>query len=209
MPLPPAHPTRTPRHVRSIRIEAFERDDGLWDLEASLTDVKPYAFQLRTGPRPAGQPVHDMKLRLTFDLRMNVVDVVAVSDEVPYPGHCETIGPDYRALVGLNLLDGFRKGIATRLGGIHGCTHMSELAAVLPTAAVQALAGAAIRVDDDERRPMQLDRCHALRTDGEAVRIHYPRWVAGVRHDAAAPAEVPAPREPAPAANQRFEDVPR
>lgn len=209
MPLPPAHPTRTPRHVRSVRIEAFERDDGLWDLEASLTDVKPYPFELRTGPRPAGQPVHDMKLRLTFDLALDVVDVVAVSDAVPYPGHCETIGPDYRALIGLNLLEGFRKGIAARLGGIHGCTHISELAAVLPTAAVQALAGAAIRVDDDQRRPMQLDRCHALRTDGEAVRIHYPRWVAGDRQAAAARAAVPVTPSPAPAANQRFEDVPR
>ena len=24
--------------------------------------------------------------------------------------------------------------------------------------------------------PFQLDRCHALRTDGEVVRLHYPRW---------------------------------
>jgi len=29
---------------------------------------------------------------------------------------------------------------------------------------------------DAAEQPFQIDRCHALRADGEAVRIHYPRW---------------------------------
>jgi hypothetical protein len=35
-------------------------------------------------------------------------------------------------------------------------------------------------------QPFQIDRCHALRSDGEAVRQHYPRW-----HQPASPAAAP------------------
>ena len=28
----------------------------------------------------------------------------------------------------------------------------------------------------DGRKPFQLDRCHALDSGGEAVRLYYPRW---------------------------------
>jgi chromosome condensin MukBEF MukE localization factor len=59
---------------------------------------------------------------------------------------------------------------------------MTELTDVMPTAAIQALAGEVIRnmesTDQDGRpvKPFQLDRCHALRTDGPAVARYYPRW---------------------------------
>jgi hypothetical protein len=101
---------------------------------------------------------------------------------VPYPGHCDTIGPDYGMLVGLNLFKGFRDGVKKRLSGINGCTHITELAMVLPTAAVQAFAGDVLDTrdgadaEDQTHKPFQLDRCHALRSDGEAVAKFYPRW---------------------------------
>jgi hypothetical protein len=62
---------------------------------------------------------------------------------------------------------------------VQGCTHLTELAQVLPTAVIQGLVGEVIRPRGDrpgDPKPFQLDRCHALRTDGEAVRLHYPRW---------------------------------
>lgn len=58
MPLAPVSSSRKPLHVRSIQVQAFERDDGLLDLEAHLTDVKPFDVPLTAGVRPAGQPVH-------------------------------------------------------------------------------------------------------------------------------------------------------
>lgn len=189
MPLPPADSKRTSKHVRAIRVEAFERDDGLWDIEARLTDTKPEPFELATGRRPAGAAVHDMWLRVTIDTSMNVVDVAAVSDTVPYPTQCDTIGPAYRALVGLNLLDGFRHGVRARLGGTAGCTHLTELTSVLPTAAVQAFAGTVYRrqtIGQTDQQPFQLNRCHALRTDGQVVQRWFPRWFNAV--PAAAPA---------------------
>ena len=177
-------PNRRHVHTRSIRVDAYARDDGLWDLEAVLTDTKSRDFPLAAGMRAAGDPVHDMVLRVTIDTKLNIVDALAESRWVPYPGHCDTIGPDYRKLIGLNLLQDFRRHVQGRLGGVHGCTHITELANVLPTAAVQAFAGEVFKTRDaahanhqhDEKMPWQLDRCHALRLDGPGVATFYPRW---------------------------------
>lgn len=179
MSLTPPATSRKRMHTRSIRVEAYARDDGLWDLEATLSDVKDHDFPLLSGLRPAGEPVHQMHLRVTIDQRLNIVGAEAQSVAHPYAGHCDEIEPDYAKLVGLNLMRGFRGALKERLGGVRGCTHITELAAVLPTAAVQAFAGSIFRPDllaDGEHKPFELDACHALRSDSEAVRLFYPKW---------------------------------
>jgi hypothetical protein len=183
MPLPSPTTSRAPRHTRSIVAQAFERDDGLWDIDAHITDVKNRLVEIASGPRPAGDPIHDLWLRITVDTQLNIVDAIAVSDAVPYHGYCEAIAPAYQKLIGLNLLKGFRLAVKERLAGIDGCTHLTELAGVLPTATIQAFAGDVLPtrdgvVDDTGAHPpFQLDRCHSLRRDGPAVAKFYPRWV--------------------------------
>lgn len=177
-------PTRRHVHTRSIRADIYARDDGLWDVEAELVDTKSRDCRLASGVRPAGEPIHRMRLVVTIDTRFDVVDAQASSLEHPYPGYCPTIEPAYRELIGLNLLKGFKRAVRERLGGTAGCTHLTELTDVLPTAAVQAFAGEVIPPRDgaDDARtgpadkPFQLDRCHALATDGPAVARYYPRW---------------------------------
>ena len=46
--------SRSLRHTRAITVEAYARDDGLWDLDASIRDVKTRDIQLPSGDRPAG-----------------------------------------------------------------------------------------------------------------------------------------------------------
>ena len=41
MPLTPSTSRRALKHTRAIQIEAFARDDGLWDIDAHITDIKP------------------------------------------------------------------------------------------------------------------------------------------------------------------------
>ena len=182
MPLSPSLVQRVSKHTRTINIEAFARDDGLWDLDAQITDTKTRDSSLASGVRFAGSPIHELNLRITIDTDMTIVDAEAVSDAVPYPGFCNTIGPDYKKLVGLNLLRQFRFGVNDRLAGMKGCTHITELAQLLPTAAIQAFAGDVIDTRDGAddtnftEKPFQLDRCHALRVDGLAVAQYYPRW---------------------------------
>ena len=176
MPLPVSDIERELVHTRRVRYEGYKRADGLWDIEAHLTDVKSHDVKLKTGVRRAGLPIHDMVVRVTIDRKLNVVDALSVSDAVPYPGGCETIGPAYKKLIGLNLAKKFREAVKERLGGVLGCTHITEMLAGLPTAAIQSFAGEMREERAPGRRPFQLDRCHAMDTTGATVMQWYPEW---------------------------------
>ena len=179
MPLPDTKVERELLHTRRVRYEGYRRADGLWDIEAHLTDIKNHDYHLKTGVRRAGQPVHSMWLRLTIDRKLNIVDAAASSEAVPYPGGCETIAPAYRSLIGLNLVRHFRQKANELLGGVRGCTHLTEMLAGMPTAAIQSFAGEMKEEQDDGAKPFQLDQCHALETSTETVRIWYPKWSKG------------------------------
>ena len=195
MALPNAASERQLKHRRSIDVQVYARGNGLWEVDARIVDVRTGATALATGVRPAGEPIHEMLLRLVVDEAFNVVEAGARTLAMPYPGACEAYGDAYGRLVGLNLMRGFRHAVKERLGGALGCTHLTELAQVLPTAVVQAFAGEVFdtRGDaPDSVQPFQIDRCHALRADGPTVLAHYPRW-----HRRAAPARVATTGAPA------------
>jgi hypothetical protein len=63
------------------------------------------------------------------------------------------------------------------LGGIRGCTHVTELAGMLATAAFQTMAGQGLQ--DPDRKPFHIDRCHALDATKAVVGRYYPRWYKG------------------------------
>lgn len=179
MPLPSPAADRQLKHRRTLDVQVFARGDGLWEVDATLADTKTRDIPMADGPRPAGSPIHDMLLRLVVDPQLNVVAAGSQTRAMPYPGLCSEHGDAYATLVGMNLLQGFHKTLREKLGGIRGCTHITELAQVLPTAVVQAFAGEVIDtrgLAEGATKPFQLDRCHALRSDGPAVREFYPRW---------------------------------
>ena len=166
-------------HRRAISVEIFTRADGLWEVDATLLDTKNRDIPLANGVRAAGMPIHDMLLRLVVDDQFNILAAGSLTRAMPYPGQCNQLPDGYSGLVGMNLLRGFRAAIKARFAGVNGCTHISELAQVLPTAVIQAFAGIVLDTKEgsvDGGPPFQIDRCHALRREGEAVRVHYPRW---------------------------------
>lgn len=176
MSLQPPPVARVRAHTRRIIVEGFRREDGLLELDASLTDVKDTDYPLASGLRKAGDPVHLMYVRVTLDAEFTIVHAEACSEWVPYPGGCDTIGPKYSQLVGLNLVRGFRRTVGEMFDGVSGCSHITELLFSLPTAAIQTFATFRRETDDDVGKPFQLDRCHALETSTETVRRYYPRW---------------------------------
>ncbi|MCH7343626.1 DUF2889 domain-containing protein [Pelomonas sp. CA6] len=187
-----ASPARQLLHRRSLDVQVYARDDGLFDVEAELKDLKNCDLPLAAGLRKVGEPLHHMRLVLVVDRELTIRSAGSSTDWMPYPGHCEHHGDAYRALVGLNLFKGFRAGVKERLAGVKGCTHLTELCQILPTAVIQALAGVVLDTREgsaDGRPPFQLDRCHALRADGPVVQTHYPRWYRG---RPATPAPLPA-----------------
>ena len=178
MPLAISPVVRTRLHTRRVSYEGFQRDDGLFDLEGHLTDVKDHDYMLLTGLRAAGDAVHEMWVRVTIGLDFTIHSIEVKTDAMPYPGACDQITPEYSNLVGASLLHGFRKTLYAAMGGVQGCTHINELLAQAPTAAIQMLAGLTREIEGDEK-PFQLDRCHALETSTDTVRRYYPQWYRG------------------------------
>ena len=174
--LPPTV-AREPIHTRAIEIRGFKREDGLFDIEGHLVDTKPYDFKLAAGLRPAGEPVHGMWLRITVNRELVIVDAAAATDDMPYVGECDKATPHYRKLVGLAIRPGYHQKLKELFGGVRGCTHITELAGAVATAAFQSMAGQGLQPPD--RKPFQLDRCHALDSHGPVVARYYPRWYKG------------------------------
>ncbi len=170
-------PARTPLHRRRIEITGYRREDGLYDIEGRLLDRKDVEFPVGGRLKPPGEAVHDMWLRITVDRELRIVDAAAATDAMPYEGACDRITPDYAKLVGLSIGPGYLRHVKERLGGVQGCTHITELAAALATAAFQTFAGQGLAPPD--RKPPQLDRCHALDSHGPTVARFYPKWYRG------------------------------
>ena len=172
-------------HTRSIECKGYEREDGLWDIEAHLTDVKTMAHSRHHGgrERQPGEPVHDMWLRLTIDLDMTVRGVEAKTDEGPYL-NCGGIAPNFNHLTGLTIGPGWRKQVTERVGGVRGCTHLVELLGPLATTAFQATNRARqARVEGKPltKKPYQLNSCHVYKDDSPAVLERWPQFYTGPR----------------------------
>jgi hypothetical protein len=179
MSLPTAAPERQLKHRRSIDVQIYARGNGLWEVDARVTDIKTHDTVLAEQVRPAGDPIHDMLLRIVIDEAFEIHEAGSLSAWMPYVGRCDDHGDAYCQLVGLNLMRNFRRELMARLGSARGCTHLTELAQVLPTAVVQAFAGEVIDTlgsGPEAQQPFQIDRCHALRADGPVVQEFYPRW---------------------------------
>lgn len=185
MPLSPSTATRKKIHNRHIVLEGWKREDGLWDIEGRITDTKTHDYSLGSGVRRTGEAVHDMCVRITIDPHFNVVAAEAHSDAVPYPGGCETIAPAYQKLVGLNLMHDFRRSVHELFGVVKGCSHITELLMVMPAVAFQTFASDMTDEDinDPSRKPFPLDKCHALETTTETVKLYYPLWYRGGQPD--------------------------
>jgi hypothetical protein len=104
MSLPPAAPQRQLKHRRHLDVQVFARDDGLWEVDATLLDTKTRVTQMADGPRPPGAPIHDMLLRLVVNRELDIVAAGSDTRAMPYPGLCSEHGDAYAQLVGLNLL---------------------------------------------------------------------------------------------------------
>jgi len=180
-------------HTRRIEAHGYARPGGLYDLEAHLVDVKTHDKIGPAGVRRAGEPVHDMSLRITIDSDLHIVAAEACFDAFPYQDACDQIAPDYGKLVGLRIAPGFSSAVRERFSGTRGCTHMTDLIGILATLAFQTMANQRARDAQAVSRPFQLDRCHALATSGEIVRRYYPRWFNSSKTGICGPGVEPSP----------------
>jgi len=185
MPLPAPAP-RKHLHTRTIKCEGYERDDGLFDIEAQIVDTKAYAADEPVrGHRPAGAPVHDMQLRLTLDRSMTVRAIAVTTNHAPYD-ICPSVAPGYQGLVGARIGAGWRKALADAVGRTKGCTHITELLMPAATVAFQTMGSWKQDKDQDldsapKERPLFIDGCKAWAADGPVVQKLYPMYYRGAR----------------------------
>ena len=179
MPLSPPQP-RQHLHTRAIDLNGYQREDGLWDIEAHLTDTKTYGFPNRDrGAIGAGEPIHDMWLRVTVDETLTVRAVEAATEASPF-SICGEATPVFEKLVGLTIAPGWRREAKKRVGGVHGCTHLFELLGPIATVAIQTMVRSTTQKPRDPKaKPRHVDSCHALRGDGPVVKEHFPEFYTG------------------------------
>lgn len=174
MPLsPPAD--RTPLHTRRIVIDGYQRADGLIDVEATLTDTKPYDFGNEDRPHiPAGEPLHGMSLRMTMDEQLNILVCEASMDWTPYTV-CPGAAPNFAALAGLQIRPGFLRAAMGRVAGTTGCTHLRELLQQVATTAYQTAYSLRMRRGHEAgSAPGLIGTCYAYAEDSPVVIRRWP-----------------------------------
>ncbi|MHA1598121.1 MAG: DUF2889 domain-containing protein [Alphaproteobacteria bacterium] len=167
-------------HTRDIRCQGFKRDDGLWDIEGRLVDTKTYDFDnIDRGVIKSGDPIHHMVLRIALDDDLTVREIEVSTEASPFD-ICASITPDFQKLIGLAIAPGWRRRVLERLGGVRGCTHLTDmLLGPMAVTAFQTIAPARDRrasAGEDGKPPALLDSCHALSRNGAIVERDWPEF---------------------------------
>ena len=171
-------------HTRAIDYKGYEREDGMWDIEAHMTDTKTYMFKNNwRGEIGAGEPLHEMFLRLTIDDDFIIRDVVAITENSPFK-ICPNITSAYKSLVGIQMGPGWRKSIRSKVGGVQGCTHLTELLFPMATVAMQTIWPLRKKNKKNlehkpHKRPTILDTCHVWASDSPVVKENIPKYYSG------------------------------
>jgi len=190
----PASPARRLLHTRSVVCQGFERDDGLLDIEGRLTDVSALAAELPFYILEASATLHDMRLTMTVDGALRIHRFHTSTDIGATP-FCAQVNQAYAGLEGLRITSGFRVALRERVGGVRGCTHLTEAVLAMANVAVQTLLAAG-----RERRRLQppagqaasevnqwvMNSCHVYRAGGEGLDRSLPRQRRGPVVDGAA-----------------------
>ena len=138
------------------------------------------AFEVRIG-LSAGEPIHDMLIRLTLDGDMTVQAAEASTESSPF-SMCGDVTQAFSKLVGLKVGPGWRKAVAQAMGGVHGCTHLRDLVmGPLAVTAFQTIFPARKKRGNPgpgKKSPL-IDSCYAFRTDGPVVQARWPEFYTG------------------------------
>ncbi len=180
MPLPPPAPRKL-LHVRTIVCEGYERADGQFEVDGHLRDVKTDNIpDWGGGEIPAGQPIHDMRLRLAVDESMTLTESVASMDYFPWR-MCPSIAPAFAKLKGLVMKPGFTKKVSDLIGGVQGCTHLGSLVAPVATTMMQTMIRARVKrakereaVGQPRSIPHFINTCHTWSRSSDVVKREFP-----------------------------------
>lgn len=172
---------RKPIHYRHIQCNGYLREDGLWDIEAHLTDDKGYPFPtLQRGVLQPGELVHELWLRLTLDNQLVIQDVEVAMPITPF-SICSQIEDNYKRLKGLQIGRGWMQKAKELVGGVEGCSHLIELLRPMATTAIQTIYPY-LNFSEDGRFPISnnvLNSCHSFSDENEIIQQFWPEKYRG------------------------------
>ncbi len=186
MPLPKPEP-REHLHTRSIIYKGYRRKDGLWDIEGHLIDTKTYSIENSWRNNIlSGEAIHEMLIRVTINDDFLIKNIEAATENSPFE-MCPDITPNYKSLIGIVIGAGWRQKIRQKVGGLAGCTHITELLFPMATVAIQTIGPfkastnnrIGLRNESNSKRPFVLNSCHAWSTDSIVVKEHKPDFYTG------------------------------
>ena len=180
MPLTRAQP-RQLIHRREIQSYGYLREDGLWDIEAHLQDLKTQTVkhpERESGYIPAGEPFHEMWVRLTVDTQLLVHDIQAETRFAPFK-LCAGVAEVYEAIKGTRITGGWLKECKALTGGRLGCTHLNELLPVLATTAIQSIWTAQDESTFRHNAAGMINTCQGWADDSDVVRKYLPEHYQG------------------------------
>lgn len=172
--------TREPLHLRRIDFHGYRRSDGLFEVEARLTDRKTHDFEPPSGGRhvAAGETIHDHGIRVVFGDDMVIRAISTAIRAYPYqecPGGADTL----QSLVGLRIGAGWNGELRKRLPSGDTCTHLREMMVPLASAAFQLIYSVRtsnVGEANAEGRPRKIDSCYAYGAGRELVRMNWPQY---------------------------------
>lgn len=171
-------PERRELHHRVIDMHTYVREDGLYDVEARLIDRKPFAYTRPSSEVPvaAGQPLHDLWIRVTLNGDYVVQRIEAVSEVTPWQ-ICKEAERTLSVLVGERVARGWSSLVKQRLRGANSCTHLMEMLIPMATTALQGIRGLhkeRNRTVDADGIPHKIDSCYAYGRQRSVVKMLWP-----------------------------------
>jgi hypothetical protein len=190
-------------HQRVINMRAYARDDGLYDVEAHLVDKKPFTHQRFSSnePTPAGQPIHDLWVRITLDGEYVVRQIEAAADVTPF-SICKEAEATLSVLVGERVARGWSSVVKERLRGAASCNHLMEVLIPLATTAIQGIVSLNSKGNghrlNSKGVPVKIDSCYAYGRQREVVHRLWPQHHQARQNSIDGPqvVETPGPHTP-------------
>jgi len=171
---------RTQIHQRQIICNGYLREDGLWDIEACLTDTKSHPLKTaQRGIIPTGEKIHKIWLKLTLDDQLLIHQVEARTEAAPFTS-CAEVNASYKKLEGVKIASGWNRKVKQLFSGVKGCTHLNELLPVVATSAIQTIypyrdmRPEITTSDEKSLNPVLHNSCHSFDLHGDIVKTYWP-----------------------------------
>ena len=176
-------------HSRNIFSKGYLRNDGFFEIESIIKDIKSYDIPKSDGSvLTTGSPLHEMHVILKINIELKILDISAKTISAPYK-ICSGANFKIKSLIGETIGPGWKNKINKLIGNIDGCTHIRELLVSMATVSFQTIYGEkarrkreAVKNDsinpdtNNNTKPFLLNTCYAFDETSEVVKQEWPKY---------------------------------